>query len=40
MANIQETDASGHKLSAAHRVEQALIEEISAGELLPGVRLD
>ena len=31
---------SGHKLSAAHRVEQALIEEISAGELLPGVRLD
>jgi DNA-binding GntR family transcriptional regulator len=40
MANIKETDASGHKLSAAHRVEQALIEEISAGELLPGVRLD
>jgi DNA-binding GntR family transcriptional regulator len=40
MANIQATDAGKHKMSAAHRVEHALIEEISAGELLPGVRLD
>ena len=40
MANMHDTRTAGHKLSAAHRVEQALIEEISAGELMPGVRLD
>ena len=40
MTNRQETDIGAHKLSAAHRIEQALIEEISAGELLPGIRLD
>ena len=40
MANMHDTRTAGHKLSAAHRVEQALIEEISAGELKPGVRLD
>ena len=40
MANMHDTRTAGHKLSAAHRVEQALIEEISAGELMLGVRLD
>ena len=40
MANMHDTRTAGHKLSAAHRVEQALIEEISAGELMPGDRLD
>ena len=40
MENMHDTRTAGHKLSAAHRVEQALIEEISAGELMPGVRLD
>lgn len=40
MTNRQETDIGAQKLSAAHRIEQALIEEISAGELLPGIRLD
>jgi DNA-binding GntR family transcriptional regulator len=40
MANRQETETGAQKLSAAHRIEQVLIEEISAGELLPGIRLD
>ena len=32
--------APGPKKSAARRIEQTLLEEISAGELLPGQRLD